>query len=253
MEDLSLLVDLHLHSERQGPGSDRETRRAIELAGLDANALIKVADIGCGTGASTLVLSRELNAHVTAVDFLPEFIQQLSSRAEVAGVADRISTLVCGMEELPFEENAFDLIWSEGAIYNMGFEAGVTAWQRFLKPGGVLVVSEISWTSAARPAEVQAYWEAAYPEIDTAAAKVAVLESAGYSPLGYFILPPYCWLDNYYLPLDREAADFLARHGHSEAARAVVEEGNTELDLYRRFGDYYSYGMYVARKPNVAG
>lgn len=34
MDDLQLLVDLHLQADRQGPGGDAETCRAIELAGL---------------------------------------------------------------------------------------------------------------------------------------------------------------------------------------------------------------------------
>ena len=37
---------------------------------------------------------------------------------------------------------ALDLIWSEGAIYNIGFEQGVRDWRPFLKEGGVLVASE---------------------------------------------------------------------------------------------------------------
>ena len=56
---------------------------------------------------------------------------------------------------------------------------------------------------------MQSYWEAAYPEIDTAAAKIRVLEQAGFALLGYFPLSPDCWLENYYLPLAREGAAFL--------------------------------------------
>jgi SAM-dependent methyltransferase len=61
------------------------------------------------------------------------------------------------METLPFTEGEFDVIWSEGAVYNMGFEAGVSAWRRFLKPGGKLIVSEITWLSATRPPELQSH------------------------------------------------------------------------------------------------
>jgi hypothetical protein len=39
-----------------------------------------------------------------------------------------ITTLNCSMDALPFDEGEFDVIWSEGAVYNMGFEAGVSAW-----------------------------------------------------------------------------------------------------------------------------
>ena len=72
MDELQLLLDLHQDGPRQGPGGDRETRLAVELSGLKHVSDLKIADIGCGTGASTLVLARELDAHITAVDFLPD-------------------------------------------------------------------------------------------------------------------------------------------------------------------------------------
>ncbi|MCU0974067.1 MAG: class I SAM-dependent methyltransferase, partial [Burkholderiales bacterium] len=90
MDDLQLLVDLHLEADRQGPGADAETHRAIELSGLRNKRGLEVADIGCGTGASTLVLARELDARIVAIDFLPEFLAVLEERAIQAGVAERI-------------------------------------------------------------------------------------------------------------------------------------------------------------------
>ena len=97
---------------------------------------MKIADIGCGTGASTILLAKELDAEITAVDFLTEFLDELQSRAKDHGVADRITTLNCSMDALPFTVGEFDVIWSEGAIYNMGFEAGVSAWSRFPEARG---------------------------------------------------------------------------------------------------------------------
>ena len=65
---------------------------ALKLSGVDTSAALKVADIGCGTGASTLVLADNLkNAHIKAVDLFPEFLQVLSDRARAAGCADRVT------------------------------------------------------------------------------------------------------------------------------------------------------------------
>jgi ubiquinone/menaquinone biosynthesis C-methylase UbiE len=198
---LALMVDLHKARDRQGPGGDAETAQALALTSLDGSAKLRIADIGCGTGASTLPLARSLDADIAAVDFLPGFIDVLTQKAEAEGLSDRITALTGSMEDLPFTDGEFDLIWSEGAIYNMGFENGVTAWQRLLKPGGMLVVSEITWITGSRPAEIQEHWESEYPEIATASSKIAILERSGYTPVGYFILPEHCWLDNYYDPL----------------------------------------------------
>ncbi len=49
---VTLMVDLHREGARQGPGSNEETRRALDLTRLDKEAELQVADIGCGTGAS---------------------------------------------------------------------------------------------------------------------------------------------------------------------------------------------------------
>ncbi len=136
MNDLDLLIDLHRDGERQGPGKASDTRLAVALSGLSGAKDLRIADIGCGTGASTLVLARELDATVTAVDLVPEFLLELQRRAEQEGLADRVTTLAASMAALPFEEEALDAVWSEGAIYNIGFANGIQALRRFLKPGG---------------------------------------------------------------------------------------------------------------------
>jgi len=251
MNDFQLLLDLHRQAERQGPGGEDETRLALQLAGLDRSRRLKIADIGCGTGASTLLLARELDADITAVDFLPEFLDELEARASEHAVSDRISTLNCSMDALPFALEEFDVIWSEGAIYNIGFEAGVSAWSRFLKPGGTLVVSEITWLTATRPAAIQSHWETEYPEIDVASEKIGILERHGYSPEAYFVLPVHCWLENYYRPMQGRFDAFLGRHGGSDEAKSVVEAEQLEIALYEKYRDYYSYGVYVAKKAEA--
>lgn len=53
------------------------------------------------------------------------------------------------MDDLPFDNNDFGIIWSEDAIYNVGFEAGVK------------------------------YWIQEYPEIDKSSNKIKFLEDNG--------------------------------------------------------------------------
>ncbi|QFU75826.1 class I SAM-dependent methyltransferase [Halioglobus maricola] len=248
MDELALLEDLFLGTPRQGPGSPDTVRRALELCALDAASELQVADIGCGTGASTLQLAQILNASITAVDFLPRFLARLDATALDAGLASKIHTLCCSMGALPFAANSMDMLWSEGAIYNMGFASGVKAWHPFLKPGGLLVVSEITWSHSAPADELRAFWQRAYPEVDTAGNKIRVLEANGYSPIGYFLLPEECWTEHYYAPLAAEFEPFLKRHEDSEAASAIVAENRAEIALHEKYSGDFSYGMYIARK-----
>jgi len=150
LDDFQLLIDLHKNANRQGPGGNTESEKALNLAMIDRTAPLKIADIGCGTGASTLLLARLLDARITAVDFLQDFLDVLEGRAERMGLSDKVTTVCCSMDNLPFEDEEYDVIWSEGAIYNIGFEKGVKNWKRFLKMGGMMVVSEITWLTPAR-------------------------------------------------------------------------------------------------------
>ena len=106
----------------------------------------------------------------------------------------------------------------------------------------------MTWLTANRPEEIQNHWEAEYPEVDTASAKIAILEDNGFKLVGYFPLPASCWLDNYYRPLEARFPAFLEEQGHSSTAILCVEENKREVALYERFQDFFSYGFYIAMR-----
>jgi len=248
MTDLDLIIDLHKDGVRQGPGSAAALKQAVALAGLEPGSALEIADIGCGTGAATRVLAQTFGGRITAVDLFPQFLDVLEAEARGAGFGDRIKGVQASMEALPFAPERFDLIVSEGAIYNMGFEAGIAAWRRFLKPGGVLAVSELTWFTAERPEPLQAHWAREYSGLAPASANIARLERSGYAVLGYFPLSEACWLDAYYRPMQARFPAFLERHTHSAAAQAIVAAEEAEIALYEQYKDYYGYGYYIARK-----
>jgi SAM-dependent methyltransferase len=245
---LELLQALHVDGERQGPGSDAQTLRAIELAGLSGAAGRCIADFGCGTGAAARLLARLPGAQVYALDFLPAFIDELRRRAAAAGLGDALCGIVASMEAPPFAPASLDVIWAEGAIYNLGFERGLALWRPLLRPGGVLAVSELTWLTAERPDEIDAHWRTVYPEVATAGVKIAQLEALGYDLIAYFALPRECWLDHYYTPLEARFGQFLARSDDGAMAREIVAEERREIALFRQYADYFSYGFYIARR-----
>lgn len=248
MTELELIIDLHKNSDRQGPGSENDTLRALDLLNLPIDQTLKVADIGCGAGGQTISLAKNLNGQVTAVDLFPEFLNELNEKSQKLGLTDKIITLEKSMDNLPFNEGELDLIWSEGAIYNIGFEIGLKKWKDYLKVGGYLAVSEITWITRSRPKEIEEFWKAEYPEVDTASNKIRQLENNGYSLVGYFYLSQDSWIETYYKPMQARFETFLKRNDNSELAKKVVEDNQAEIDLYQKFKDYYSYGFYIARK-----
>lgn len=248
MTELELIIDLHKNSERQGPGSERDTLKALEFLNLPTGQELKVADIGCGSGGQTITLAKNLNGQITAVDLFPEFLNELNEKSQKLGLTDKIVTLKKSMDDLPFKKGELDLIWSEGAIYNIGFDKGLKKWKDYLKVGGYLAVSEITWITQSRPKELEKFWQDEYPEIDIASNKIKHLESNGYTLVGYFYLSQKSWIENYYKPIEARFETFLKRHDNSQLARKVVDDYKAEIELYQKFKDYYSYGFYIARK-----
>lgn len=245
--DYNLICDFFLNIERQGPGSPEVTLQALSsIDNLNSTSLI--ADIGCGTGGQTMVLGQHTQGNITGFDLFPQFIDQFNSNAAKLNLQDRIKGVVCSMDSLPFGNNELDLIWSEGAIYNIGFERGLNEWHKFLKTGGYIAVSDASWFTEERPSEIHNYWMEHYPEIDTIPNKVAQIQKAGYIPVATFILPENCWTENYFAPSIKAQKVFLDKYAGNEIAERFVSLQHSEVELYSKYKEYYGYVFYIAKK-----
>ena len=180
--ELSLICDFFSNMERQGPGSPEATLKALSFVdGLTDKSLI--ADIGCGTGGQTIVVAGHVPGRITGIDLFPGFIDIFNRNARQLGLQDRVKGIVGSMDALPFGEEELDMIWCEGAIYNIGFERGLKEWRKYLKPGGYIAVSESSWFTDERPAEINDFWMDAYSEMDTLPNQVPSCTRRVISPL----------------------------------------------------------------------
>ncbi len=243
---LEVFWKLHVGLPKQGPGSDASTRRALAMV-PELPPEPRILDLGCGPGRQSLVLARETSGHVTAVDLLPPFLEQLEERARAAGLADRIATLNASMDDLRFEDGSFDLLWSEGAIYNIGFDHGLDAWQRLLRPGGSLAVTELCWVIDDPPEHVRRFWDTEYPAIRSHEANEHAIAEAGYRLLASFVLPEAEWWDDYYTLIDERAA--ALRGQRSDAGwRAALDTAEAESSIIRDCGGSFGYVFYVMQK-----
>lgn len=245
--DFNLICEYFSSIGRQGPGSIVVTTKALSFID-NLSDESRIADIGCGTGGQTLTLAKTAPGRITGIDLFPLFIEQFNDSFINAGLNERVNGIVGSMENLPFNDNDFDLIWSEGAIYNIGFEKGLNEWRRFLKPGGYIAVSEASWFTEERPAEIEKFWTEAYPGIDTIPNKVGQLQKAGYIPVATFILPENCWTENFYIPQVAAQEAFLKKYAGNKTAEALVANERREAELYSRFKAFYGYVFYIGKK-----
>jgi len=246
--EFQLIGDFFKGLERQGPGGEDVTVQALQLAGAYKKDL-HIADIGCGTGGQTLLLAKHTEGTIKACDLMPDFVTSFQKKIEQSGYKDRISATLNSMFELPYEKNEFDLIWAEGSIYHIGFQEGLKEFRRFLKPGGMIAVSEVSWFTPDRPEEIATFWHDNYPGIDMISSKVKQMEEAGYKVVAHFILPEEAWW-NYYNPQKACFDKFVEAYPDNKQAEGLVDQLKGEMALYDKYKAYYGYVFYIGQKLN---
>ena len=231
---------------RQGPGDEASTIKALALVpGIGSDT--RLLDLGCGTGLQTRVLARHSPAHIVAIDNHPPFVEEANRQARAAGLAIRIDTRVGDMHRLDFAAGSFDLLWCEGAVYVVGFEAGLRGWRSLLAPGGHLALTEVCWSKPDPPTECQEFWAREYPEIRDTATRLATISECGYELVGHFPLPPSAWRDDYYRPLEQHITEFRARHRDEPDAGRFADQIQQEIDIWHRYSDWYHYEFFVMR------
>lgn len=245
--DFTLICEYFSTLERQGPGSPEATIKAIGFID-NLTSRSRIADIGCGTGGQTMVLASHTPAPITGIDLFPTFIDLFNTNTKKLKLQDRIKGIVGSMENLPFQKEKIDLIWSEGAIYNIGFERGLNEWRNFLKKGGYIAVSEASWLTEERPVEIEKFWKDAYPEIDTISNKVERMQKAGYVPIATFVLPENCWTEHFYVPQITAQKNFLEKYIGNNTVEEFIANERHEAELYYKYKEFYGYVFYIGKK-----
>ena len=249
--DLNLICDYFGRLERQGPGSPESTIRALSFIDNFSNEL-NIADFACGTGGQTIILAQNTKGTITGLDLSPDFIEKFNTNAEKLGLQNRIKGIVGSMDNLPFQNEEFDVIWSEGAIANIGFEKGLKYWKGFLKKNGYIAVTYESWFTDERPAEIEKWWFDAVPEISTIGQNILIMQKAGYVPVATFILPENCWIDNYFIPQKPRQEEFMKKYAGNRTVEDFIGFMRREAELYSKYKQYYGYVFYIGKKIDNA-
>jgi SAM-dependent methyltransferase len=241
---IDVVYELFDRLPRQGPGNNASTRRAWTLLEMVPPRPM-LLDIGCGSGMQTLELARLTAGRIIALDNHQPFLETLRQRATAEPLIGHIEPVNCSMDAMAFAPGSFDVIWSEGAIYILGFEQGMAACKPLLKPGGLLVVSEITWFTTDPAPELAQFWRNEQITICSVEENMQRIERAGYCCLAHFPLPQEAWWDHFYRLLEQRVASLQQKYRNNPEQLAVVNNQQHEIDLYRAYADQYGYVFYV--------
>jgi ubiquinone/menaquinone biosynthesis C-methylase UbiE len=246
MSEKLLKVFWEIHSElpREGPGDNESTKKAYNML-EDLPEKPRILDIGCGPGMQTIELAKLSGTKIVALDFHQPFLEELKVNAEKAKVQDKIETVLGNMFDLKFEDKSFDLIWSEGAIFVIGFEKGLREWKPLLTDNGYLVVSEMSWLRPDLPDEVVEFMKHAYPVIKTVEGNLDVAKKSGYRVVNSFVLPSKSWWGNYYDWIEPKLPSIKTKYKGDEVAMQLIAFEETEIKMFHKYSDYYGYVFYI--------
>jgi len=203
------LIELYKDNLREG--LNKYTRKAyLMLPELDKP---RILDIGCGSGVPTMELARLSNGQIVGLEIDQALLNKLMRKIEKAGLLDRIKTVRCSMFELDFPDESFDIIWSEGSIFKIGFEKGLKEWRRFLKPNGFLVVHD---------------------EITNTKKKLKYIPNCGYKLLGYFLISEDIWWAEYCSPLEKRIDDVRKKYINESRALLELDNEQQEIDMFKK-------------------
>ena len=231
--------------KKLGPGDDAITRKILKS--LPKQNFELVVDAGCGTGRQTLVLAKELQSKIHAIDSYEPFLTTLNEDAKQEGIDKFIETHSMDMANIPKVFKNIDLLWSEGAAYNIGFANALSSWATVVSPGGLVVVSELAWLSHSIPTRAKEFFKLGYPDMNQNEQNMQLAEKIGYKVLDTVELPQNSWEDGYYDILEPKAKS-LATH-EDASVRELALETLEEIEVFKNSEGSYGYVFYVLQLP----
>lgn len=244
--DWEIFFDIHKDLPREGSGRDKYTQKAFDMIPTIKQPLI--LDIGCGPGLQTIKLAKLTNGKIIAIDIHQPYLDQLKQSAKNDKLSDRIEVLNKSMFDMEFPEDFFDIIWAEGSIFIIGFEKGLKEWKKYIKKNGYMAVHEMTWLKDNPPTEISDYWKQVYPAISTIENNLEIIKKSNYKLIGHFPLSEDAWWDLYYNPLEKRLKKLRLKYINNSEALDMINEEQKEIDLYRRYNEWYGSVFYIMQK-----
>ncbi len=243
------IFKLHEDLSNLGPGDNQITLDILKsLPPLNNEAL--VLDLGCGTGRQTIVLAQNLPCNIKAVDLYQPYLDTLINRAEKAGVKHKIEIFCGDMLKPNIAKESVDLIWSEGAVFAVGFVNALENWRKLLKPSGMIVISEAVWLTDNPPLEAKEYWQESYPAMTNVKGLEAAANQAGYIVKQTRILPQQAW-ENYYQEMGNRIIEIQKNEIQDQELEECIKQTMKEIDIYQKHIGTYGYTFIILQIKNI--
>ena len=187
----------------------------------------RILDVGCGTGVPTMELARLSNGEIIGLDINQGHLDALVRKIEKAKVSDRVKAVKCSILDMEFADESFDIIWSEGSIFIIGFKKGLREWKRFLKPDGFMVIHD---------------------EKGNIEEKLKQVSYCGYELLGYFMLDEDTWWVEYFAPLEKLINKFRIKHAGDPEVIAALDNDQREIEMFKKNPKRYGSSVFFIIK-----
>ena len=246
----SIFTEVYEPLPRQGPGNRASAAAALErCSGLPAVPL--VVDIGCGSGGQTLHLASLTAGRIVAFDVHAPGVARLQAAVTAAGLGRRVHPLIASMASPGLRAESFDLVWSEGALYQIGLDRALRVCREMLCPGGWLVFTDAVWRTDTPLPEVKAMFDYDYPAMGRVPDVLAAVERAGFNLAGHFTLPDEAWWEDFYTPMEQRIEALRPLYAGDAEALVILDQLAGEPEMHRRHGSEYAYEFVIARRPAV--
>ncbi|ADH86633.1 class I SAM-dependent methyltransferase [Desulfurivibrio alkaliphilus] len=244
-----LFFELFESLPRQGPGNRECAARALGLC-QELPQSPMILDLGCGVGGQTLQLAELIpTGSIVAIDSHAPNIQRLQAAIAERGLAQRVSAIVGDMSRPGQSPGSFDLVWSEGALYNIGLRNALRVGRDLLRPGGYLAFTEPVWRKENPPPEVKESFDLDYPTMGRLDDVLAAIRDRRLQLVGHFTLPDEAWWDDFYTPMEVRVAELRRKYARDAEAAAILDQLAEEPAMHRRFSAFYAYEFFVTRRP----